>query len=247
MKRTLNVMKTCQCCGRTFAAKTTVTRYCSIQCRNKAYYRNLKEAGQKKPGAVSASRKPKPVIPEPAVVPAGREYMKVAEAAALLGVCKQTVYNMGMAGKLEILRLTSRLSLVRRSGIEAMFDHAQPYRARPKRPTERIEEFRSLEEIARSRNLSESRIHKVAKSRGIQKVLHKGRTYLPKREVDEIFKPKKTRPAVYITLEEALHRYPVSYQRLYYIIRKNDVPKLYDGRLVKVDTRRLDSVMKHTI
>lgn len=97
MKRTLNVIKTCQCCGRTFAAKTAVTRYCSIQCRNKAYYRNLKGAGQKKPDAISASCKPKPVIPEPAVVPAGREYMKVAEAAALLGVCKQTVYNMGIS------------------------------------------------------------------------------------------------------------------------------------------------------
>lgn len=140
-----------------------------------------------------------------------------------------------------------RLSLVRRSGIEAMFDHAQPYRARLKRPIERIEEFRSLEEIARNRNLSKSRIHKVAKSWGVQKVLHKGRTYLPKREADEIFKPKKTRPAVYITLEEALRRYPVSYQRLYYIIRKNDVPKLYDGRLMKVDAERLDTVIKHII
>lgn len=63
--------------------------------------------------------------------------MKVQEAAKLLQVCRQTIYNLEARGQLFILHLSSRLSFVRRCDIDALFEKGiMDMKPIPKQPRE---------------------------------------------------------------------------------------------------------------
>ena len=55
-----------------------------------------------------------------------KEYLTIQEVAILLGLSRQTIYNMVYSGKLRASKITSRLSLIRKRDIDYLVD-SLPY------------------------------------------------------------------------------------------------------------------------
>ena len=104
----------CAYCGKVFTTNSGMQKYCSEECAEQA-----KE---------SRKRKQKDFFRavEPVMELQQQEYLTFSKAAILLGCTRQYVYKLVEQGKLPASRLSSRMSLVRRSDIERMFE-GNPY------------------------------------------------------------------------------------------------------------------------
>jgi len=106
MSRLLVVMrKVCEWCGIEFDALTKSTKYCSHTCNSRAYKANARL--QKK---VAVEKVTYEIIKnKPIEKFKDNEFLKCAQAAKLLRVCKQTIYNLIYSKQLKAVSLSSRL------------------------------------------------------------------------------------------------------------------------------------------
>lgn len=82
------IKRKCKCCGATFLAKSLDSYYCSRACSDKGYK-------QRKALKQQRERWDK-VIGE---IPDLRDYISVAEAEAMFGVCAKTIRRLINSGK----------------------------------------------------------------------------------------------------------------------------------------------------
>lgn len=109
MSTKIQVQRVCDYCGTTFTAKTTVTRYCSHKCSNKAYKANLK-----KQRIEESNKKSQFAISIPFSELRAKPFLSIDETSRLLGVSKRTIYRMldrneltkGKAGKRTLILQT---------------------------------------------------------------------------------------------------------------------------------------------
>ena len=116
----IRIPKKCEFCGIEFIAKTLQTRYCSHNCSRrfwKARDRDKKLSDyEEKNRAKESESKPIPSI----VSPNDKEYLSIAESAALLGVSKRTLERLIASDKIHVTRLNRRVVISKKS-IERLF------------------------------------------------------------------------------------------------------------------------------
>src|SRR5665648_46741 len=143
MSSRLEIEKICEWCSKRFIAKKTTTKYCSHDCNSKAY-KSIKRGDKIKKVTeqifIEESQKPLKQLKE-------RNYFKIAEVALLLGLSRQSVYNMIYSGKLKTSQLSSRLSIVSLKNIEEMLESSSTYETRKVKEPELITEFYSINDI----------------------------------------------------------------------------------------------------
>jgi putative transposase len=76
-----------------------------------------------------------------------QEYFTFSQAARLMGVSRQYVYKLVKEDKLRASRLSSRMSLIRRSDIELMLK-TKPYKSIKPKDDVDITEYYTAEQIA---------------------------------------------------------------------------------------------------
>ncbi len=110
MKKT----RICAHCGKEFLARRGMQKYCCEECKNHA-----NDARKNK-------RRSFLTAVEPLIDLGKLEYLTFAKAALLMGCSRQYIYKIVREGKLPASRLSSRMSLIRKTDIEKMLE-GNPY------------------------------------------------------------------------------------------------------------------------
>jgi len=109
-KSKLKIPRTCECCGKTFEAKTVVTRFCSRACAYKSDNNKKKAERQEAKQQVLIAQ-----------IPTNRPYISVTEAVLLFGISRDTIYRLIRIGKIPAVNIGQRLTRISRTHLETMF------------------------------------------------------------------------------------------------------------------------------
>lgn len=123
MSSNIAIPKTCVYCGKTFIAKTTLTRYCGHKCNSRHYKLKAKENKiqnslidhQQTLQSLQTmhSKNPQTLI--------SKNYLCIKDAASLIGVSRWTINRMIKRGDLQIHKF-GRKKIIERSQIDKLFN-----------------------------------------------------------------------------------------------------------------------------
>ncbi len=116
MSSNLSIKKRCEYCKNEFLAKTTKTRYCSLDC-NRKHYKIL--AKQKKVTVVETATKLK--INDITEINK-KDFLTVKEAAFILSMSLRTLYRLVENKEINAYNFGVRKTLIRRKDIDFYFD-----------------------------------------------------------------------------------------------------------------------------
>lgn len=299
MSSNIEIGKICVWCKESFVAKTTSTKYCSHRCNSKAYKAQKRDEKLKE-----AKRQTFHEIQAQSIQDfSAKEYLKVSEVSMLLGLCRQSIYNLIYNGQLKASKISNRITLIKRSDIDKMFNAAMSSRQNPVKVIKKQLELYSVSEIKEKFNIGNSWVYKILRENRIPKVTKNGKSYYSKQHVDKYFKKKgffdnkeisewktinnlcdefemtKTsvysfvsrnyipkrkegrtafyskkhfyiakgiekpaEPKFYLT-EEAMQKFNLSRDSLYGILRTKRIPKIKEGRYIKISKPELDNIL----
>lgn len=117
MSSNIKIKRICQYCNNEFIARTMVTKYCSHKCNSRDYKERIRKKKISKSEAETARIKPKPTeqLKE-------KEFLTVREVALLLNCSIRTAYNYIENGKISAVNLGQRMTRVKRSEIDKLFN-----------------------------------------------------------------------------------------------------------------------------
>lgn len=116
MSSNIQVQRICQHCGREFTARTTVTRYCGDDCAKRAY-----KAREKAAKIESSNTETRQIRNQPIEELKAKEFLTVREVARLLNCSVRSAYYHIDSGKIKGVNLGQRLTRVKRSDIDSLF------------------------------------------------------------------------------------------------------------------------------
>ncbi|HEV8512556.1 MAG TPA: helix-turn-helix domain-containing protein [Cyclobacteriaceae bacterium] len=117
MSSNIKVQRVCQHCGKDFTARTTKTLYCSLQCNSKAYKAKQRAAKVEASNAETIKIKTLPIEELKA-----KDFLTVKEVANLLSCSVRTIYYNIESGNLKAVNLGERITRVKRSDLDKLFD-----------------------------------------------------------------------------------------------------------------------------
>jgi len=180
----LKIPKNCECCGKTFEAKTVITRFCSKVCTTKA--------GNDKKKAERQEVKQQELI---AKIPNNRPYISIAEAVLLFGISRDTIYRLVRMGKIPAVNLGERLTRISRAHIETMFVPLPVVPTTPEKQPKKMDysqaECYTIGEITEKFGVSPSTVSNTIRRNSIPKKQIGKFVYVPKVEIDRVFANKK--------------------------------------------------------
>jgi excisionase family DNA binding protein len=180
----LKIPKICEHCGKSFEAKTVITRFCSKDCGYKADRARKKNARKEV--------KKQELI---AKIPSNRPYISVAEAVLLFNISRDTIYRLVRSGKIPAVNLGKRLTRISRTHIETMFAPVEvaptAQEEQPIKMAYTQAECYTIGEITEKFGVSPSTVSNVIRRNSIPKKQVGKFVYVPKEEIDKIFKTNK--------------------------------------------------------
>jgi excisionase family DNA binding protein len=176
----LKVPKTCECCGKTFEAKTVISKVCTTK------------AGNDRKKAEQQEIKQQELI---AKIPNNRPYISIAEAVLLFGISRDTIYRLVRMGKIPAVNLGERLTRISRAHIETMFAPVEVVPIAPEKQPKKMDysqaECYTIGEITEKFGVSPSTVSKTIRRNSIPKKQIGKFVYVPKEAIDKIFAHKK--------------------------------------------------------
>lgn len=120
MSSNIQVQRICEHCGSEFTARTTVTRFCGDVCAKRAYKVRLKNQKVQR-----SNEETKAVIQKPIQELNSKQILTAKEVASLLNCSLRTVYYQIESGNIKAVNFGQRLTRIRRSEIERVFDQKE--------------------------------------------------------------------------------------------------------------------------
>lgn len=117
MSSNIKVQRICQHCENFFIAKTTVTKYCSLTCAQKAY-----KVRKRKEKINASLKETERILVRPIEQLKEKEFLTVRQAALLLNSSRQTVYALIKSEKLKAVNIKEKKTLIRRIDIDNIFE-----------------------------------------------------------------------------------------------------------------------------
>jgi len=184
----LKIPKICEQCGKSFEAKTVVTRFCSPICVNKSGKEKKRESKdvERKQSILEQSTNQIAQIQT-------RPYISITDATVLFGISKDTIRRLIKAGKIPAVNLGQRLTRVSRLHIEAMFTEVV-LPEEPKEPPVKLRynesECYKITEVSEKFDISPSTVNKTIRRYSIPRRQVGKFVYVPKEQIDRIFSNK---------------------------------------------------------
>lgn len=230
MSSNLQIRKICAWCEKSFIAKTTTTKYCSHICNSRAY-----KAQKKKEKIQQHASSTIIDISEHSFDSLNsKEYLKVKEVSLLLGLCRQTVYNLIYSGQLKASKISPRITLIKRSDIDEMFDQAKSEQVNPIKLAKKEMEFYSFSEIKEKFNIGDTWIYKLIREKNIPKVKRNGKSYYSKSHIDNQLKEKHLSKQIeivdWVTIKDLCVELKMKESGIYSLVSREGIPKKRDGR-----------------
>ena len=121
MSSKLEVQRICHQCGNEFTARTTVTQYCTDTCSRRAWKEKRRAA------KIEASNKETQQVKfRPIEELKAKEFLTVHEVARLLNCSIRSAYYNIESGTINAVNLGQRITRVKRSDIDKLFERPQP-------------------------------------------------------------------------------------------------------------------------
>jgi excisionase family DNA binding protein len=114
MSSNIRIEKTCQFCGKSFTAKTTVTQFCSDICAKRSYKKRKRDGK-----ILNAIEREKQQIPFNPIVKE-KEFLSVEDTCQLIGASRWTIYRLIADNKISATKIGSR-TIIKRSEIDKLF------------------------------------------------------------------------------------------------------------------------------
>ena len=228
------VLRTCEFCGKEFYAQKVSTRYCSKRCNELAY----KQRRRQRQITEAEAR----VLQKPIEEVGNKEFLSLQDASVLFGITKRSVYNLIYNGILQAFKLSSRMTFVRRSDIEQIFEH-HVYTKKVKPERKPITEFYTTKEIQEKFGVSEAWVFKLAKEKKIPKVLHHGKTYWSKQHVDKHFAKHIENNSIveWYSVQDMMEKFNMTTSAVYCFVSKFNIPKKKIKTLVYYSKQHVDA------
>lgn len=115
MSSNICLTKVCEHCGNEFTAKTSVTRYCTHKCNQRAY-----KLGQAKNKIEKSNSELELIRASKNVALSEKAFLSVPEVCQLLGIGRTNFYALVKSGTVVPVKLGSR-TIVARKQIDKLF------------------------------------------------------------------------------------------------------------------------------
>jgi excisionase family DNA binding protein len=183
MSSKIEVQRICQHCGNEFTARTTVTQYCSDTCSKRAYKARLKAAKIENSNKETQRTKSQPIEELKA-----KEFLTVREVARLLNCSVRSAYYYIESGTIKAVNLGQRITRVKRSDIDKLFEQPQPVNVTPQPEQKQfdISDCYTLTEVQSKYGISETALHNLIKRNSIPKIKKGWFAYVPKTVIDKL-------------------------------------------------------------
>ena len=233
----IRITKMCQWCGIEFEAQKVSTKYCSHRCANLAYKQAVRDKRVKQAEAETLSIK----LEKPIENVKDKEYLSFAQAGKLLGLSRQAMYNMVKAGNLKASNISSRLSFIKRTDIDAMLEN-KPYKTLHPKDSVPITDFYTTAEIKEKYGIKESWIYEIAKEHNIPRTFNRGKTYWSKKHIDSYFAKKAPDASIteWYSVAELQEKFGMTLSAIYTFVYKNVIPKRKEGKMVYYSKKHFD-------
>jgi excisionase family DNA binding protein len=184
MSSNIKVKRICQQCGIEFTALTTATAYCTKLCNNRAYKAKLRA------GKIEVSNnETKQIKTKPIEELKAKEFLSVRDVSKLIGCSIRTIYYHIENGNIRAVNIGQRITRVRRSDIDKLFEQPQPQQPPPSPPKlveYQISDCYTITEVQHKFGISDSALNNITKRNNVPK-LKKGKfTYVPKEIIDNL-------------------------------------------------------------
>jgi excisionase family DNA binding protein len=181
MSSKIEVQRICQHCGNVFTARTTVTRFCSHRCGSAAHKQKVRA------GKVEQSNKETQRIKtQPIEELKAKEFLTVREVARLLNCSVRSAYYYIESGTIKAVNLGQRITRVKRSEIDKLFEQPQPVKPQPEQKQFDISDCYNLTEVQEKYGISEKALQNIIKRNSIPKIKKGWFAYVPKTVIDKL-------------------------------------------------------------
>lgn len=179
------IQRKCKVCGTLFYAKTVSSWYCSRNCTCAAYRIKKRDEKNEQKRKEKASK-----------IPDDRPYISVAEAVALFGVSRNSLYRLINNGTIPAINMGQRLTRISRAHLEASFPliEEQPKELPVTPASFKFDESDcyTIGQITDIYGISESTVYKAIRKQSIPSCQRGNYVYVPKVEIDKLFKSVKS-------------------------------------------------------
>lgn len=179
------IQRKCKVCGTLFYAKTVSSWYCSRNCTCAAYRIKKREEKNEQKRKEKASQ-----------IPDDRPYISVAEAVALFGISRNSLYRLINNGTIPAINMGQRLTRISRAHLEASFPliEEQPKELPVTPASYKFDESDcyTIGQITEIYGVSESTVYKAIRKQSIPSCQRGNYVYVPKVEIDKLFKSVKS-------------------------------------------------------
>ena len=181
MSSNIKVQRICQHCGQEFTARTTITLYCSHRC-NSAAYKAKQRAGKVEQSNTETQHIKTHSIEELNA----KEFLTVREVARLLNCSVRSAYYYIESGTIKAINLGQRITRVKRSDIDKLFEQPQAVTPQTEQKHYDISECYNLTEVLDKYSISETTLQNLIKRNSIPKIKKGWFAYVPKKEIDKL-------------------------------------------------------------
>jgi excisionase family DNA binding protein len=181
MSSKIEVQRICQHCGNEFTARTTVTQYCSNTCSKRAYKARLRACKIEESNKQSQQVKTRPIEELKA-----KEFLTVREVARLLNCSVRSAYYYIESGTIKAVNLGQRITRVKRSDIDKLFEQPQPVTPQSEQKQFDIADCYNLTEVQSKYGISETALQNLIKRNSIPKIKKGWFAYVPKTVIDKL-------------------------------------------------------------
>ena len=188
MSSNIEVTRICQFCENEFTAKTTKTKFCSLTCSSKAYKKRTRQQKIAGSNLETTTIKSRPILELK-----DKEFLTVKEVALLLGFAPKTIYRLINQNKIIAYNFSQRMTVIKRSELDALFQIIEPnyeivLRPKEKKKNIEISDCYTITEIQHKFNISNGALYNIIKRNNIQKFTKGKFTYVAKTDIETIFK-----------------------------------------------------------
>lgn len=179
------IQRKCKVCGTLFYAKTVSSWYCSRNCTCAAYRIKKRDEKNEQKRKEKASK-----------IPDDRPYISVAEAVALFGISRNSLYRLINNGTIPAINMGQRLTRISRAHLEASFPliEEQPKELPVTPASFKFDESDcyTIGQITDIYGVCESTVYKAIRKQSIPSCQRGNYVYVPKVEIDKLFKSVKS-------------------------------------------------------
>lgn len=190
MSSNIQVQRICQHCRTEFTARTTVTKYCSHKCSQRAYKARKRSEKVKQSNTETTLIKNQPIEELKA-----KEFLTVSEVSKLIGCSRQNVYKLINTGKLKATNILKKKTIVRRCDLDKLFKGVPE--TIPKQQKEELSNWKqagafdiadcyTLTEVQDKYGISEKALYDIIKRNSIPKIKKGWYAYVPKPIIDKL-------------------------------------------------------------